>query len=75
MPTKRLPPTPWERIVRAADQGTGLRLTYEDVVRLSQDGAIQLRASEDSLARDEHERGLHDVDPSPECYCREVTFD
>jgi len=41
--------TPWDRIIRAADAGTGLRLTAEDVRQLSRDGAIALRGERDAL--------------------------
>ena len=39
--------TPYERIVRAADRGTGCRLSVDDVIALAQDHAITLRASMD----------------------------
>lgn len=36
--------TPWQRIMRASERGTGLRLSAEDVWRLSMDDAIHTRA-------------------------------
>jgi hypothetical protein len=44
-------PSPWERIIRAADRGTGLRLTAEEALMLSRDNAIVTRAE-----LDQHER-------------------
>ena len=44
--------TPWDRIVRAADAGTGIRLTREDALRLSMDGAVETRAELDAQCYD-----------------------
>jgi hypothetical protein len=41
--------TPWQKIMRAAKKGIGLRLTSDDVLRLSRDGAIEQRAELDDL--------------------------
>lgn len=38
---------PWKRIIRAAERGTGLRLSAEEVWRLSFDDSI-LRAAEEA---------------------------
>lgn len=40
---KRKRRTPWDRICRAAERGSGLRLSPEDVDRLYLDDAIRLR--------------------------------
>jgi len=45
--------TPWERILRAANRGTGLRLSADDVLRLSQDDAIITRAEMDKEGEDD----------------------
>jgi len=39
--------TPHQRIMRAAERGTGLRLSADEVGRLSQDGAIRQAAAGD----------------------------
>lgn len=39
--------TPHQKIMRAANRGTGLRLTAEEVGRLSRDGAIETCAAND----------------------------
>lgn len=44
--------TPWQRIMRAAKRGTGLRLSPDDALRLSRDDAIETRAALDD-ERDE----------------------
>ncbi len=44
---KRKPLTPHQKIVRAADRGTGVRLTADDVLRLSLDDAVSMRATHD----------------------------
>lgn len=57
--------TPWERIVCAADRGTGLRLSADDVLRLSRDNAIMTRGELDA---DGEEPGPSTVyDPYDEC--------
>ena len=48
--------TPYQRIVRAANRGTGCRLSAEDCVRLSLDTAIVSRAEWDDIGRDEEAR-------------------
>ena len=40
--------TPWDRIIRAANAGTGCRLSFEDVRRLAMDGAIEVRGDMDA---------------------------
>lgn len=40
--------TPWDRIIRAADAGRGLKLSPDEVLALSRDGAIETRATLDS---------------------------
>lgn len=42
--------TPWQKIRDAAQRGTGTRLSFDDVLRLSQDGAIITRAEMDDVA-------------------------
>lgn len=39
--------TPWQRILRAAQAGHGLRLTADEVFMLAQDSAIAARAVHD----------------------------
>lgn len=39
--------TPWQKIMHAAKRGIGLRLTVEEVSRLSMDDAIETRAALD----------------------------
>lgn len=48
--------TPWQRIMRNAERGIGVRLSAEDVYRLSRDDAIATRA----LLDDENNRGISD---------------
>ena len=43
--------SPWERIVSAANRGTGCRLTRADCRRLAQDDAIVTRAYLDEAER------------------------
>jgi hypothetical protein len=43
--------TPWERIIRAADRGTGLRLSASEIQSLGMDGAIAQKASNDAEER------------------------
>lgn len=47
--------TPWQKIMRAAQRGTGLRLSAEEVSRMSSDGAIATLAENDD--EDDIERG------------------
>jgi hypothetical protein len=51
--------TPWQRIARAAKRDTGLRLSADEVSRLSMDDAIMRRAELDDLGID-HEEELTD---------------
>jgi hypothetical protein len=44
--------TPWQRIARAAQRDTGLRLSADEVFRLSMDDAIMRRAELDDLGID-----------------------
>lgn len=39
--------TPWQKIMRAAKRGTGLRLTVDEVWQLSRDSAIETKAGND----------------------------
>jgi hypothetical protein len=50
--------SPWERIVRAADNGTGLHLSAREIAQLGQDGAISKKAQNDSEERVNCECGL-----------------
>jgi hypothetical protein len=45
--------SPWARIVRAADRGTGVRLSPDDVLRLMTDDAIVTRGRMDLEGTDE----------------------
>ena len=57
--------TPWEKIMRAGRRGTGIRLTADEVLQLSSDGAIETKAVNDKCEREEVGRVL--------CYrCREA---
>jgi hypothetical protein len=47
--------TPYQKILRAAERGTGLRLTAEEVATLAVDGAIQSIAWSDD-EREEKQR-------------------
>lgn len=42
--------TPWQKIMRAGQKGTGVRLTAEDCHQLSLDDAIETRAQLDNEA-------------------------
>ena len=50
--TRQQKKTPWQRIRDAAERGTGVRLTSDDVVRLAQDQAIMWRAEQDDNGED-----------------------
>lgn len=39
--------TPYQKIARAARRGTGVRLTFDDVVILSLDDAVRLTGEQD----------------------------
>lgn len=39
--------TPWQRIMDAAKSGRGIRLSYDEVARLSMDYAIETKARND----------------------------
>jgi hypothetical protein len=47
--------TPWQRIARAAQRDTGIRLSADEVFRLSMDDAIMRRAKLDDLGVDSEE--------------------
>jgi hypothetical protein len=47
--------TPWQRIIRAAKAGRGLRLTADEIYMLSQDDAIEQRARNDDEGESEDE--------------------
>lgn len=51
---------PWQKIIRAAERGTGLRLTADEIQRLSMDDAIQQAATQD---RDSDVRAAQEVQP------------
>jgi hypothetical protein len=50
--------TPYQRIVRAADQGKGVRLTAHECIDLSLDHAIEQRALMDDEEQDEQKTRL-----------------
>lgn len=50
--------SPWERIIRAADRGTGLHLSASEIQRLGNDNAIAVRAESDAHERVNCECGL-----------------
>lgn len=41
--------TPWQKIVRAAKAGRGLRLTADEVFKLFMDDAIETKATNDDI--------------------------
>ena len=41
--------TPWQKIVRAAKAGRGLRLTSEECFKLFMDDAIETKATNDDI--------------------------
>lgn len=45
------PMSPWEKILRASERGTGLRLTWDDINSLAGDDAIMHRARLDRKFR------------------------
>ena len=45
--------TPYQRIMRAMRRGTGCRLSFDDVVELSCDSAIEARAEMDDEGIDD----------------------
>ena len=45
--------SPWARIVKAMEAGRGLRLSADEVLRLSQDGALMTRGRADLDGDDE----------------------
>lgn len=51
--------TPWQRIMRATNRGTGLRLSADEIGQLSSDGAIETRAE-----LDDEEREAESVTPA-----------
>lgn len=48
MDRKKRELSPWQKIMRAAEMGTSLRLRHDEVVKLSKDDAIETRATLDS---------------------------
>ena len=56
-PKTRRRRTPYQRIVRAAELGMGVKLTPEDVLGMSQDNAIQTLAYNDDLHWRNHSGG------------------
>lgn len=54
--TKNKPvPTPYQRIMRAADKGVGVRLTAEEVGKMAADSVIEMLSANDD-ERMEHGR-------------------
>lgn len=51
--TRKYQRTPWQKIAWAAQRGTGVRLSWEDVRRLASDDAIMTRARMDDEGVDE----------------------
>lgn len=66
--TRRLKPTPWERIYMACERGTGVRLSPDDIQALGSDDALMVRGNMDGSLRLEHKRGEHDEAPDSECW-------
>ena len=52
--------SPWERIIYAAEQGTGCRLSHDDCYHLSMDDAIATRADLDESYRKGENEGWDD---------------
>ena len=50
--------SPWERIIRAADNGTGLHLSANEIAQLGMDQAIADKAQNDAHSRVNCECGL-----------------
>jgi len=65
----RLPLTPRQRIIRAADRGTGLRLAADDVLRLACDSAIETRAGLDDACIAEHPEHADYTEPHECPWC------
>jgi len=55
-------PTPWQRIIEAAKDGRGIRLSWEECCRLHMDGAIETRASLDDDDEEDKLHGVHEED-------------
>ncbi len=53
--------TPYQRIMAASHAGKGIRLSADDVFRLSMDDAISTRAALD----DEEGKPIQDIKPDP----------
>lgn len=71
-PAKFAPPrkarrrrTPWQKIMRAAQNGTGLKLDADEILRLGRDRAIETRARYDDDLW--HECPEHHTDDLGEC--------
>ena len=47
--------TPWQRIKDAADAGYGCRLSADEIIQLSRDGAIMARAELDDEEEEEQQ--------------------
>lgn len=52
--------TPWQEIMRAAERGTGLRLTSDEIYQLSMDDAISTRATLDAFPDEEAQQQAAD---------------
>ena len=50
---KRRPRTPWDKLARAGDKGSGIRLTANEVAHLNRDLAIVKRAEIDAYCYDQ----------------------
>ena len=61
--------TPWQRIRDAAEKGTGVRLTADEVSRLGLDGTIMDRAEQDDVRCPECGR------PCDENWCSECQME
>jgi len=66
--------TPWQKIIRAADNDKGTYLTPEDCYRLGFDNAIRTRAEQDDFPEYEEESTMPKARfPKPPCLVKERT--
>jgi hypothetical protein len=49
--------TPWQRIVKASENGRGIRLTFNDVLALTSDEAIVTKALNDDYEEETGDPG------------------
>jgi hypothetical protein len=59
--------TPWQRIIRAAKEGKGIRLSADEVYMLSQDDAIEQRARNDDEGESEDRATAEGYIPPWQC--------